>query len=169
MQAFVAFLNRLVREEEGQDMVEYALILGLVSIIAVAAVTTTGTSVQSIWNTVSSEVAGRPEPRSSNPLRLDAGSGREPYRQVRFSLAAMGIDNRRRCVPLPSHGLGDEMHGIETFRQSSGPDECGQDMVEYALILALVSIGRRRRGYGCGRIYWIQWVKIERQTRRHQH
>ena len=56
MQAFVAFLNRLVREEEGQDMVEYALILGLVSIIAVAAVTTTGTSVQSIWNKVSSEV-----------------------------------------------------------------------------------------------------------------
>ena len=38
MQAFVAFLNRLVREEEGQDMVEYALILGLVSIVAVGAV-----------------------------------------------------------------------------------------------------------------------------------
>ena len=56
MQAFVAFLNRLVREEEGQDMVEYALILGLVSIIAVAAVTTTGTSVQAIWNKVSGEV-----------------------------------------------------------------------------------------------------------------
>ena len=56
MQAFVAFLNRLVREEEGQDMVEYALILGLVSIIAVAAVTTTGGAVNSIWQAVSSAV-----------------------------------------------------------------------------------------------------------------
>jgi pilus assembly protein Flp/PilA len=56
MQAVVAFMHRLVHEEEGQDMVEYALILGLVSIIAVAAVTTTGTSVRTIWNNVSSAV-----------------------------------------------------------------------------------------------------------------
>ena len=72
MQAFVAFLNRLVREEEGQDMVEYALILGLVSIIAVAAVTTTGTSVQSIWDKVSSAVAGGSSvaPNPLKPRRL---------------------------------------------------------------------------------------------------
>ena len=58
MQAFVAFLNRLVREEEGQDMVEYALILGLVSIVAVGAVTATGGSVSKIWDAVSTAVAG---------------------------------------------------------------------------------------------------------------
>jgi pilus assembly protein Flp/PilA len=56
MKSISAFLHRLVHEDEGQDMVEYALILGLVSIIAVAAVTTTGTSVQTIWNNVSSAV-----------------------------------------------------------------------------------------------------------------
>jgi len=56
MQAFVAFLNRLVREEEGQDMVEYALILGLVSIVAVIAVTATGTAVKSIWEAVQAAV-----------------------------------------------------------------------------------------------------------------
>ena len=56
MQAFVAFLHRLVREEEGQDMVEYALILGLISIIAVAAVTTTGGQIKIIWDKVASDV-----------------------------------------------------------------------------------------------------------------
>jgi pilus assembly protein Flp/PilA len=58
MQAFVAFLSRLVREEEGQDMVEYALILGLVSIVAVIAVTATGTAVNDIWTAVQSAVEG---------------------------------------------------------------------------------------------------------------
>ena len=56
MQAFVAFLNRLVREEEGQDMVEYALILGLVSIVAVVAVTLTGTAIKQIWEAVQAAV-----------------------------------------------------------------------------------------------------------------
>ncbi len=57
MEAFVSFINRLVREEEGQDMVEYALILGLVSIVAVVAVTATGVSVNAIWVKVQNAVA----------------------------------------------------------------------------------------------------------------
>ena len=56
MQAFVAFLYRLVHDEEGQDMVEYALILGLVSIVAVIAVTATGTAIKSIWEAVQAAV-----------------------------------------------------------------------------------------------------------------
>ena len=52
--------TRIVREEEGQDMVEYALIFGLVSIIAVGAVTTAGTSIQTFWNTISAGVAAAP-------------------------------------------------------------------------------------------------------------
>ena len=57
MEPVVRFLSRVVSEEEGQDMVEYALILGLISIIAVGAVTATGTSIQTIWNKVSSAVS----------------------------------------------------------------------------------------------------------------
>jgi len=52
MEKFVAFLHQIMREEDGQDMVEYALILGLVSIIAVVAVTATGGAVNSIWEAV---------------------------------------------------------------------------------------------------------------------
>jgi pilus assembly protein Flp/PilA len=57
MQNFVSFITRLVREEEGQDMVEYALILGLISIVAVVAVTATGVSVNAIWTAVEAAVS----------------------------------------------------------------------------------------------------------------
>ena len=52
MQAFVTFLKRLVREQEGQDMVEYALLLGLISIVAVAALILAGQEILAIWNAV---------------------------------------------------------------------------------------------------------------------
>jgi pilus assembly protein Flp/PilA len=56
MEAFVSFINRIVREDDGQDMVEYALILGLISIVAVVAVTATGVSVNAIWTAVEAAV-----------------------------------------------------------------------------------------------------------------
>jgi DNA-binding NarL/FixJ family response regulator/Flp pilus assembly pilin Flp len=49
-------VDRVIREEDGQDMVEYALILGLVSIIAVGAVELTGVAVEDIWNAVEAAV-----------------------------------------------------------------------------------------------------------------
>jgi pilus assembly protein Flp/PilA len=57
MQSFAELFERIVREDEGQDMVEYALILGLVSVIAVVAVTATGASVSAIWSKVSTAVS----------------------------------------------------------------------------------------------------------------
>jgi len=38
-------IKRFVREEEGQGLVEYALILGLIAIVAIAALTTAGTNI----------------------------------------------------------------------------------------------------------------------------
>jgi pilus assembly protein Flp/PilA len=52
MQAFVILLKRIVRDQEGQDMVEYALLLGLISIVAVAALIIAGQEILSIWNAV---------------------------------------------------------------------------------------------------------------------
>ena len=56
METFIELVKRIAREDEGQDMVEYALILGLISIIAVVAVTTTGTSISTIWTNVANAV-----------------------------------------------------------------------------------------------------------------
>jgi pilus assembly protein Flp/PilA len=58
MEAIVRLFTRICREEDGQDMVEYALILGLISVIAVVAVTATGTAVNSIWEAVEDAVTG---------------------------------------------------------------------------------------------------------------
>jgi Flp pilus assembly pilin Flp len=58
MEALVRLITRLAREEDGQDMVEYALILGLISIVAVVAVTATGVAVGDIWGAVETAVEG---------------------------------------------------------------------------------------------------------------
>jgi Flp pilus assembly pilin Flp len=44
---------RAVRREHGQALVEYVLILGLISIVAVALLTAVGTSVQDLLSHVS--------------------------------------------------------------------------------------------------------------------
>jgi pilus assembly protein Flp/PilA len=45
-------LKTLNRSEEGQALVEYALILSLISVVAIGALTLIGTNVNSILNTV---------------------------------------------------------------------------------------------------------------------
>ena len=44
--------DRIVREEEGQDLIEYALIAGFISVICYAVIQATGTSVSKIWDKV---------------------------------------------------------------------------------------------------------------------
>ncbi len=49
------FMNRLrafVRDEEGQDLIEYALLVALISLVAVAAVTTAGSAVNNIFTSI---------------------------------------------------------------------------------------------------------------------
>jgi len=52
MTQFVEFVNRIARDEDGQDMVEYALLIGLISIVAVAALMTAGDAVVALWDRV---------------------------------------------------------------------------------------------------------------------
>jgi pilus assembly protein Flp/PilA len=55
-QALRAAWNR----EEGQAMVEYALILGLISVVAIAVLTLIGTDVNGIFTAVEGALAGVP-------------------------------------------------------------------------------------------------------------
>ena len=48
---------RMFRNEEGQGMVEYGLILGLISIVAIAALTATGGQVNNLLGQVSSTLS----------------------------------------------------------------------------------------------------------------
>ena len=51
-------LRMMWQDDEGQDLVEYALIAGLVSIIAVVAITAAGGSIRTIWTSISNALAG---------------------------------------------------------------------------------------------------------------
>jgi Flp pilus assembly pilin Flp len=41
---------RFARQDEGAETVEYALVLGLMALVAVAAITAAGTSVAALWD-----------------------------------------------------------------------------------------------------------------------
>ena len=46
----------LVRDEQGQDLIEYALLAGLISIVCVAAVRGAGQKVSVLFNNVSASI-----------------------------------------------------------------------------------------------------------------
>lgn len=53
------FINRLrsiVREESGQDLLEYALLVALIALVAVGAVTAAGGTVSTVFQTISSSI-----------------------------------------------------------------------------------------------------------------
>ena len=56
MLRWYVYLMNLVKDEEGQDLVEYALLLSLIAIGSVAAIQATGGSIQGLWNAVSGAV-----------------------------------------------------------------------------------------------------------------
>jgi pilus assembly protein Flp/PilA len=51
---FIARLRALLRGTSGQDLLEYALLVALIALVCVAVITSTGTSVQAIFNGISS-------------------------------------------------------------------------------------------------------------------
>jgi pilus assembly protein Flp/PilA len=54
------FLKNLISEEEGQGMVEYGIILGLVSVLAIGALTLMGGDISGIFNSVEGSLNGLP-------------------------------------------------------------------------------------------------------------
>ena len=49
-------LSLFQRDEEGQDLLEYALLVALIALVAVAAVQTSGQAVNSIFSTVATKL-----------------------------------------------------------------------------------------------------------------
>jgi pilus assembly protein Flp/PilA len=56
------YVRSLRDEEEGQALVEYSLIVALISVVAIAALTAIGTSVNDILTAVGDALAGVPLP-----------------------------------------------------------------------------------------------------------
>ncbi len=49
-------VQRLIRDEQGGEVIEYALILGLIIVICIAAIATIGTKVLARWGSVNSSL-----------------------------------------------------------------------------------------------------------------
>ncbi|HEV8392765.1 MAG TPA: Flp family type IVb pilin [Vicinamibacterales bacterium] len=45
-------LRKLLRNDSGQDLLEYALLVALIALVAVAAITTTGSNVKTIFENI---------------------------------------------------------------------------------------------------------------------
>ena len=51
-----AFVRRLLRDERGGEVLEYALIAGLIVVTAIAVIGTVGTKVLGRWNSINSSM-----------------------------------------------------------------------------------------------------------------
>lgn len=56
------YLRRLLRNESGQDLLEYALLVALIALVCVAVITSTGTNVQAIFSKISSALSSAATP-----------------------------------------------------------------------------------------------------------
>ena len=58
--------NRTIRnffaDDEGQDLIEYALLAGLISLVGVAMILNVGTSVNGVWTGLDSSMGSIPSP-----------------------------------------------------------------------------------------------------------
>jgi pilus assembly protein Flp/PilA len=55
-----ALFNRFVREDAGQDLIEYALLAGFISLVAVVAITAVGTGINAVYNNIDTQVKAIP-------------------------------------------------------------------------------------------------------------
>ncbi|HSL20296.1 MAG TPA: Flp family type IVb pilin [Vicinamibacterales bacterium] len=57
MNYLMTYLKSFARDEEGQDLLEYALLVALIALVAVLAVTAAGGSVKTIFQNIASALA----------------------------------------------------------------------------------------------------------------
>ena len=50
-------LRMLRRNDSGQDLLEYALLVALIALVAIGAITTTGTGVSTVFQDISDQLA----------------------------------------------------------------------------------------------------------------
>ena len=58
MSMLINFVKSFARKDEGQDLLEYALLVALIALIAIGAVGMAGTSVKDIFTSISTQLNG---------------------------------------------------------------------------------------------------------------
>ena len=57
MNRLISYVKSFAREDEGQDLLEYALLVALIALVAVVAVTAAGGSVATIFTNIANALA----------------------------------------------------------------------------------------------------------------
>jgi pilus assembly protein Flp/PilA len=58
MSKLVNFVKKFSNNEDGQDLLEYALLVALIALVAIAAVAAAGGSVKTIFETIAGKLGG---------------------------------------------------------------------------------------------------------------
>lgn len=58
MTALTTLIQKFARNEEGQDLLEYALLVALIALVAITAVSQAGNAVDTIFSNIASELSG---------------------------------------------------------------------------------------------------------------
>ena len=53
---FIARIKKFAHLEDGQDLLEYALLVALIALVAVAGITTAGTNVNTIFTQIAAKI-----------------------------------------------------------------------------------------------------------------
>ncbi len=60
MAKLTARFRALLRDDQGQDLIEYALLAGLIALVSTLALTNAGTEVRGIWEDIVAALEGVP-------------------------------------------------------------------------------------------------------------
>jgi pilus assembly protein Flp/PilA len=60
MRDLVASLDRFVADESGATMVEYSILIGLITVVAIALIAAVGSWVKTAWTNVNATLAANP-------------------------------------------------------------------------------------------------------------
>ena len=58
MSMLLNYVKSFAKHEEGQDLLEYALLVALIALVAILAVTAAGNSVSAIFQSIATQLAG---------------------------------------------------------------------------------------------------------------
>ena len=108
-------LRSFARNEEGQDLIEYAMLVALIALFCVVAVTAAGGKVVAVFNAIVAAIPG--VTRSGTRLR-------------RLTESSVRVEGRARRIVMDL---------IARLRSFARNDE-GQDLIEYAMLVALIAL-----------------------------
>jgi pilus assembly protein Flp/PilA len=57
MTTFMAHFRALVRDERGQDLIEYALLASLIAIVMIATLIDAGGAIDTLWGDIATDIA----------------------------------------------------------------------------------------------------------------